>query len=47
MDVVYAQLSELERLKGNLKEAKRNISEAIKIAPHNAMYQKLAAQYQR
>ena len=47
MDVVYAQLSELERLKGNVKEAKRNINEAIKIAPHNAMYQKLAAQYQR
>ena len=47
MDVVYAQLSELERLKGNLKEAKRNISEAIKIAPHNQMYQNLFAQYQK
>ena len=46
-DVVYAQLSELERLKGNLKEAKRNIAEAIKIAPHNQMYQNLAAQYQK
>ena len=46
-DVVYAQLSELERLKGNLKEAKHNITEAIKIAPHNQMYQNLAAQYQK
>ena len=47
MDVVYAQLSELERLRGNIKEAKLNISEAIKIAPHNAMYRQLAVQYQR
>ena len=46
-DVVYAQLAELERLKGNIKEAKRNIAEAIKIAPHNQMYQNLAAQYQK
>ena len=47
MDVVYAQLSELERLRGNIKEAKRNISEALKISPHNQMYQNLAAQYQK
>ena len=47
MDVVYAQLAELERLRGNIKEAKRNITEAIKIAPHNQMYQNLAAQYQK
>ena len=47
MDVVYAQLAELERLRGNIKEAKRNISEALKIAPHNQMYQNLAAQYQK
>ena len=47
MDVVYAQLSELERLRGNLKEAKRNIDEAMKIAPHNGMYKQLAAQYQK
>ena len=46
-DVVYAQLAELERLKGNIKEAKKNIAEAIKIAPHNQMYQNLAAQYQK
>ena len=47
MDVVYAQLAELERLRGNIKEAKRNIAEAIKIAPHNQMYQNLATQYQK
>ena len=47
IDVVYAQLSELERLKGNIKEAKRYIAEAFKIAPHNQMYQNLAAQYQK
>ena len=46
-DVVYAQLAELERLKGNIKEAKKNIAEAIKIAPHNQMYQNLALQYQK
>ena len=46
-DVVYAQLSELERLKGNLKEAKHNIAEAIKIAPHNQMYRQLESQYQK
>ena len=47
IDVVYAQLAELERLKGNIKEAKRNIAEAIKIAPYNQMYQNLSAQYQK
>ena len=46
-DVVFAQLSELERLKGNTSDAKRYINEAINIAPHNAMYQQLAAQYRR
>ncbi len=47
IDVVYAQLAELERLKGNIKAARLNIAEAIKIAPYNEMYQKLKTQYQK
>ena len=38
IDVVYAQLAELERLKGNIIEARKNINEALKISPHNQRY---------
>ncbi len=47
MDVVFAQSAELEFLKGNLKEAKRNISEALKISPHNQRYLYQQANYNK
>ena len=43
--IVYAQLAELEALNGNYKEAQRNIKEAVKLAPHNELYIKRAADF--
>ena len=47
VDVVYAQLAELEALAGNFKAAQKNISEAIKISPQNQNYKNRAIEFQR
>ena len=45
MYIVYAQLAELDAIKGNFKSAYRNIDEAIKLAPNKAVYQQRIAYF--
>ena len=40
--IVYAQLAELDAIKGNFNNAQRNIAEAIKLAPNKEIYQQRA-----
>ncbi len=47
VDKVYMRLAEIEAYVGNFKQAKKNIDTAIKFAPHNEYYLKLAEEYQR
>ena len=47
IDIVYAQLAELEAVLGNYKEAQFNLKEAIKYAPTKEFYHKRLEEFKK